>query len=110
MLTDAMKNAMLGPVANIDAISLHTADPGATGANEVAGGTYARQAPTWDAAAAGERAITNTPVFNVPGGTTVTHWGLWEGVTFRGSMDPTDEAYGGDGSYTINALSIDLNG
>jgi hypothetical protein len=46
------------PTAN-PYISLHTADPGETGASEVAGGSYARQQAAFDAAIAGANANTS---------------------------------------------------
>lgn len=87
---NAAKNAMLDSEAASSAyLSLHTADPGATGANEVTGGSpaYARIALTWAAASAGSKAISNAPQFNVPAGTVVGFFGLWTAVTagtFRG--------------------------
>jgi hypothetical protein len=58
-------------------ISVHTADPGTTGANEAGGGTpaYARVATTW--AAAANSATTGSQVtINLPAGT-YTYAGLW---------------------------------
>ncbi len=68
-------------------VSLHTADPSTTGANEVTGGSpaYARKAVTWPAAVTGT--LTSPELtFDVPAGT-YTHFGLWSAVTagvFRG--------------------------
>jgi hypothetical protein len=51
--TDAEKNAIAdAEAARITHISLHTADPGTTGASEATGGSYARQAVTFNAAGA----------------------------------------------------------
>jgi hypothetical protein len=44
-------------------LSLHTADPGTTGANEVSGGSYARQAITWNAASGGEQTSSDGQTF-----------------------------------------------
>jgi hypothetical protein len=59
-------------------ISLHTADPGTTGASEVTGGSpaYARKQTTWaggssDGSVAGEQVT-----FDAPAGT-YTHMGIW---------------------------------
>jgi hypothetical protein len=60
--------------------SLHTADPGATGASEVAGGSpaYARKAVTWTAGGVdGVATATLAGPFDVPADTTITHIGLW---------------------------------
>lgn len=68
-------------------ISLHTATPGTTGANEATGGTpaYARKQTTWGAAASGS-AVGSQVTFDVPAGT-YTHFGVWSAATagtFRG--------------------------
>jgi hypothetical protein len=58
-------------------VSLHTGDPGATGASEVAGGSYARQQVTLSAAA--NKASANTGALNFTGmpAVTITHVGIW---------------------------------
>lgn len=81
---DAGKNAMCDGVAGVAAfMSLHTADPGTTGANEVTGGSpaYARKSVTWAAASAGVRASSNAQLFDVPGTTEVQFFGLYSLVT-----------------------------
>lgn len=110
-LAVAYKNAMLdsGPP---DAASLHTASPGSTGTNEVAGGSpaYARKTLTWSAASGGSKALAATfPVFDVPASTTVTHLGLWKAGVYQGYVDITDEVFAAQGTYTVTAGSIDLN-
>ena len=107
-LAVATRNAMLDALT-ITHASLHTSDPGTTGINEVSGGTYARQAVTFAAAAAGSRAMSNQPVFNVPAGTTVAWVGLWNSTTFLGSVDATDEVYANAGTYTITSASISVS-
>ncbi len=81
-------------------LSAHTADPGSTGANEVAGGSYARQAVTWGSAAAGS-AVGGEVAVPIPGSTTVTHVGLWNvaGDTFYGgeALDAS-ESFGSAGT------------
>lgn len=85
-------------------ISLHTANPGTTGANEVAGGTYARVATTWGSIAGGT--VTGSQVtVNVPAGVTITHWGVWDAATgvnyYDGGPLPSSEAYGSAGTYLL---------
>lgn len=91
-------------------LSLHTADPGGSGANEVTGGSYARQLITWNPASGGQKTIVGTPVFQVPAGTTITHFGLWSAVSggsWRGGEElPTGETYGSPGTYTADSLTI----
>lgn len=114
-LTVADRNAAAGAAAGAATYaSLHTADPGATGAAEVTGGApaYARRALSWGAAAGGQ-ATTAAPVtFDVPAGTTVTHVGMWDaptGGTFLGSGAlPTPETYGGQGAYGLTTLAISI--
>lgn len=102
---------MLDALAPITA-SLHTADPGNTGASEVTGGTpaYARKAITFAAASAGSKAASTQPVFDVPAGTTVAWVGFWDATpAFVGSANVTDEVFAAQGTYTLTAATIDLS-
>lgn len=65
-------------------MSLHTADPGATGADEVTGGSYARQSVTL--VANGDNAATNSAdvVFTLLPAATVTHVGFWVSDVYQG--------------------------
>lgn len=85
-------------------ISLHSADPGTTGANEISGGTYARVATTWGSAAASSKAGSQVTI-NVPAATTVTYWGVWTagtaGTYYEGGALPASETYGGAGTYLL---------
>lgn len=85
-------------------ISLHTADPGNTGANEVIGGTYIRVATTWSAAAAGAKTGTQVTI-NVPSGTTVTHAGLWTtstlGTFYTACQLPSPQAFPSGGTLQV---------
>lgn len=109
------KNVALDAVAAVAVYaSLHTADPGTTGTSEVSGGSpaYARKAITWNAASGGNLDNNANPVFDVPAGTTITHFGLWSassGGTFYGSGDITDETFAGQGTYTLNDADIALS-
>lgn len=111
----AAKNYMLDQLGTqVGYASLHTANPGATGATEVTGGTpaYARKALTWNAASAGSKTLSNTPLFDVPAATTVTHVGLWSADTagtWYGYIDVTDETFAAQGTYQITSGTIDLN-
>jgi hypothetical protein len=111
-LTTAAKNVMLGALAEIaTAVSLHTADPVSTGAAEVTGGSYARKAITWAAASGGNLDASNAPLFEVPGGITITHFGLWSGNTFIGGGElSAAEAFTGAGTYTLTDADIALTG
>lgn len=82
------RNAMLsgGLGDAIGLLSLHTGDPGTTGANEVSGGSYARKTVTWGSASGGTRSNSAAVTFDVPGSTTVFYVGFWNsgGTTFYG--------------------------
>ena len=116
----AAKNLMLdalrgtNPAAPLTHASLHNADPGATGANELTGGSpaYARQAITFGAAAAGSIDSSTQPVFDVPAGATVAYVGFWSaavGGTFLGSDPVPNENFTGQGTYTLTDADLDLN-
>lgn len=92
--------------------SLHTADPGDTGASEVTGGSpaYARKAITWNAPASGAMdgdAVT----FDLPA-TTITHAGLWDASTagnFLGSKQLTSpETFASQGTYQLTDIDATL--
>lgn len=60
-------------------LSLHSANPGTTGANEISGGSYARQSITFGSPSSGSQASTSSQSFtNMPaeaGGT--PYFGIW---------------------------------
>lgn len=64
-------------------LSLHTGSPGANGANEAAGGGYARQPAAWGASAGGVisagEVTWGTTGSPLPAGA-YSHWGLWSAV------------------------------
>jgi hypothetical protein len=83
-------------------LSFHTGNPGATGANEVTGGTYTRPQTTWQAAANAAKAGSEVTA-NIPAGRTITHWGLWTaasgGTFYFGDVLAAAEAFGGAGTF-----------
>lgn len=62
-------------------LSLHSADPVTTGASELSGGTYARQAIVFGAASGGQ--IANNAAITSPnaGTVSVTYVGIWSTLT-----------------------------
>lgn len=64
-------------------VSLHTADPGTTGASEVAGGSYARQLANTSFAAAGSGVKSSNAIVDFASmpAATVTHVGIWDALT-----------------------------
>ena len=109
------KNAMLDHLGTLAVyVSLHSADPGDSGLNELSGGSpaYARKAITWNAASAGSIDDSNVPVFDVPAGATVLYVGFWSALsagTFYGAALVTQENFGGQGTYTLTDADLDLN-
>jgi hypothetical protein len=89
-LVDAAKNRLLDSTAGSPAwppshLGLGSGDPSTTGANELAGGSYARVPITWAAAASGARALSGTPYsVNVPAGSTV-RWYLFFSASTSGT-------------------------
>ena len=111
-LVAAGLNAMgTGLTTLITHVSLHTADPGATGTSEATGGSpaYARKAITWAAWASGASSNTNAIIFDVPAGT-FTHIGYWSASTagtYYGSRACTSQTFSGQGTYTIAIGDLD---
>lgn len=79
---DAMLDAAFVPSTTYY-LSLHTATPGTTGASEVTGGSYARQAIVFGSASAGSQSSTDAQSFTgMPaesGG--VPYFGVWSAST-----------------------------
>lgn len=97
-------------------ISLHTADPEATGLNETSGGPYARKALTSftpvDDDGAAKRVRNVPPLFIQVAAGTYTHLGLWDSVSggnFLGGGPLSSPATVNDGDFVIireNDLSV----
>lgn len=104
------KNQMLDSLVAAYYVSAHTADPGDSGTNEVAGGVYARQLISFAPASGGSRDSDVQPGIPIPGGTDVTHVGLWDspaGGNFLGSFSVgTTRSFADDG--TLNVTDMDL--
>lgn len=62
-------------------VSLHSADPGTTGASEASGGGYARIQFSVGTPASGSVANTGTMTFTTAGSTAMTHIGTYDAVT-----------------------------
>lgn len=113
------ETAVLTPLTTTVYVSLHTADPGTTGANEISGNAYARQGPVAFTNAGNEPTIaSNSAIVTYPAATaawgTITHFGDWDAATggnFRGSgavatpkaVNSGDTARFAAGAITITA-------
>jgi len=77
---------------------------------ELAGGSYARIAVTFAAAAAASMAMSGgTRQFNVPASSTVNQVQMWSAIsggTLYGTGSLTSEVYGGAGLYDLTALTV----
>lgn len=104
---NALGDGLGGEVTHV---SLHTSLPDDTGSAEVSGGSYTREAVTWNATAAGVLEASNQPVFDVPGSTTVSYLGLWDAATtgtFYGSIPLSEsETFGAAGTLTMDEISV----
>jgi hypothetical protein len=106
--TVAGKNLMLDALEP-DHVSLHTAEPNASGSNEVTGGEYARQAIDWNDAKDGAKDDKSNGIpVPVPGETTVKFLGYWKEGAFV-AFDPVDnETFNKAGTYTVTDADLDL--
>lgn len=99
-------------------VSLHTGDPGDTGANEVSGGSYARANATssFPAASSGSSANDVAIQYTTASGSwsTVSHCGLWDAVTTGnflggGSLSSSKAIASGDtASFAIGNLTVSI--
>lgn len=101
--TPALNQALDG--ITVDRVSLHSGDPGTTGANYIT--AAGRQAATFNAASSGERLLNADVAFTgMTSGQTVTHWGAWlnAGTVFKcGGALTGDAAANAAGEYTLKA-------
>ncbi len=86
-------------------VSLHTADPGATGANEATGGSpaYARQQTTWTGGTSDGIVPGSQVTIDVPAGT-YTFIGVWTAATagtFVGSGPIVSTTMGAQGQILV---------
>lgn len=112
--TSGRNDAAAGVTGAVTYVSLHTADPGTSGASEVSGGTpaYARKAVSWAAASGGSVASSASITFDVPAGVTITHFGLWTASTagtFKGGAAlSANETFGGQGTYQLTTTTVSV--
>lgn len=74
--------------AAVSHLSLHSSDGGSTGADELTGGSYARQTPDYSGAASGGTDdLASSVVFGGPAAaTSASHLGFWNSTTWLGSV------------------------
>lgn len=104
--TAAVKEAAALAVTALGSyISLHTGDPGVTGADEATGGSpaYARKATVWTGGSDDGVVAGSQVTIDVPAGT-YTHFGVWSaasGGTYRGGGPITSTAMGAQGQIKV---------
>lgn len=96
-------------------LALFTDDPTDAGTGtEVSGGSYAREAAAFDAAAAGATANTSNIPFTTATGSwgTISHWGIYDAATvgnllWHGDFD-VGKAIGSGDTAQVNAGELDI--
>lgn len=81
-------------------VSLHTADPGSTGANEVTGGGYARALLTWTPGPT-DGTVTGTATVTTAAGVAITHAGLWTAASGGSFLDKAAGSATSTGSVSV---------
>lgn len=106
----ASKNERLADfAADITAVSLHSADPGLSGSNEITGGApaYARKGPVFTTPVGAAMDLSGALTFDIPGAVSISHYGLWKGAQFMlGGALSASESYAGQGTYTLTSIPI----
>lgn len=92
--------AVNGYAAAAAYVSLHTGDPGETGANEVSGGGYARAAITWTPGPT-DGQVTGTATVTVTAGVAITYAGLWTAASGGTFLDKAAGSAVSTGSVSV---------
>lgn len=75
-------DGLSGGTVNVVAfVSLHSGSPSTTGANELTGGGYVRQACSWNAAASGSKTNSSALTFTTAGTIAATYFGTFSAST-----------------------------
>ena len=90
--------------------SLHTGDPGTTGANEASGTGASRGQTVWAAANSSNGTKAGSQATVGAAAQAYTHWGLWSaasgGVFHMGGPLPAPESYGAPGQYLLTPTMV----
>ena len=119
-LTGWGEGMVLTPLGTGAFVSLHTADPGNTGANEVTGGGYTRMAATFAQLSGPNPTVdANSAIITFPAATAdwaagapITHFGVWDAATAgnnrgSGALTTPKAVHSGDTArFAANALTI----
>jgi len=91
-------------------VALFNGDPTGAG-TEVSGGTYARQAITFNTVNSSNLDSSNTPTFTIPAGTTINFLAVFDAATGGNLLAYkaiTSETFATEGSVVVNDLDINL--
>jgi len=108
VFSTAAKNSMLDALAP-DKIQLHTGDPGSAGtANAI---SDSDEVASWDAAAAGERALAAAVEYTTLDPSQAVSWvSVWDDTVFLGKGELTgDSAANAEGEYTVNTCTLKID-
>jgi hypothetical protein len=119
-LSPAGETAVIASLVTTAYVSLHTADPGNTGANEITGGGYARQGPVaFTNSGSNPTIAANSAIVSYPTATaawgTIGFFGLWSAATagtFNGSAavaTPKTVNSGDQARFATGALTVSAN-
>lgn len=95
--------AVNGYAAAAAYVSLHTADPGTTGTNEVSGGGYARAPLSWVPGPV-DGQVTGTATVTVASGVAVTHVGVWSAASGGTFLDQGAGAATSNGTISVTLV------
>lgn len=105
----AYRNNATDAVASLgdgDWIAVHTADPAGGSANEVSGGGYTREQATFPPATSGSSQA--QVVFDIPAGTTVTHWSRQSassgGTNYEDGVLSSNAVFNSAGTLTVTLV------
>lgn len=112
-IIDAIVNATTLTGITTPYVSLHTADPGLTGANEVSGGSYVRKSASFEAAASKASQTDALIEFaNMPS-CTVTHIGLWDAASngnfLWGGTNTGTQSVAAGNTFRLQTGSLDIS-
>jgi hypothetical protein len=110
--TNGLNAAAGGLAAVVGFISVHDDVPDTAGSNEVAGGSYARQAVAWGAPAGGVIGNTGQLVHAMPAGSVAAFYGEWSAVsggTFYGYIPRAGAGQSRSGFGSVDAAGVTAN-
>lgn len=108
-LTVVLRDTMLDGIDGVAGfVSLHSADPGETGASPVGD----REPITWAAASGGSKTSAAPVPFTVPAGGHVAYGGLWDaesgGNWLGGGPLSAAEDFASEGDYVLDQVTVTL--